>query len=237
MPRPVLVLQHAPWERPGLLTGVLAEVTPEVPIVTRTVLDDARPDLPLPRDLAGLVVMGGPMNADDDARFPGLAAERRLLAATVDAGVPVLAVCLGMQLLARALGATVHAGGGIEIGFAPVQVVSGDPVLAPLGPRPIVLHWHSDVADLPAGATLLAATPTTPVQAFRAGSALGLQFHLEMDQPLLAEWLTTPPMVADLAQAGITDLREQGNGALPTLAPRAVVGLAAFAAAVSESSG
>jgi len=237
VPRPVLVLQHAPWERPGLLTGVLAEVTPEVPIVTRTVLDDARPDLPLPRDLAGLVVMGGPMNADDDARFPGLAAERRLLAATVDAGVPVLAVCLGMQLLARALGATVHAGGGIEIGFAPVQVVSGDPVLAPLGPRPIVLHWHSDVADLPAGATLLAATPTTPVQAFRAGSALGLQFHLEMDQPLLAEWLTTPPMVADLAQAGITDLREQGNGALPTLAPRAVVGLAAFAAAVSESSG
>lgn len=51
MPRPVLVLQHAPWERPGLLTGVLAEVTPEVPIVTRTVLGDARPDLPLPRDL------------------------------------------------------------------------------------------------------------------------------------------------------------------------------------------
>lgn len=237
MTHPVLVLQHAPWERPGLIDRVLAETAPGIPVIVRTVLDDARPDLPLPRDLAGLVVMGGPMNADDDARFPGLAAERRLLAATVDAGVPVLAVCLGMQLLARALGATVHAGGGIEIGFAPVQVVSGDPVLAPLGPRPIVLHWHSDVADLPAGATLLAATPTTPVQAFRAGSALGLQFHLEMDQPLLAEWLTTPPMVADLAQAGITDLREQGNGALPTLAPRAVVGLAAFAAAVSESSG
>ena len=234
MPRPVLVLQHAPWERPGLLTGVLAEVTPEVPIVTRTVLDDARPDLPLPRELAGLVVMGGPMNADDDARFPGLAAERRLLAATVDAGVPALAVCLGMQLLARALGATVHAGAGIEIGFAPVQVVSGDPVLAPLGPRPVVLHWHADAADLPAGATLLAATPTTPVQAFRAGSALGLQFHLEMDQPLLEEWLTAPPMAADLARHRIADLREQADGALPTLAPRAVVGLAAFAEAVRD---
>ena len=237
MPRPVLVLQHAPWERPGLLTGVLAEVTPEVPIVTRTVLDDTRPDLPLARDLAALIVMGGPMNADDDARFPGLVAERRLLADAVDAGVPVLAVCLGMQLLARALGATVHSGGGIEIGFAPVQVVFGDPVLAPLGPRPVVLHWHSDAADLPAGATLLAATPTTPVQAFRAGSALGLQFHLEMDQPLLEEWLTAPPMAADLARHRITDLREQGDRALPTLAPRAVVGLAAFAAAVRVRSG
>lgn len=237
MPHPVLVLQHAPWERPGLIDRALAEHAPGVPVIVRTVLDDARPDLPLPRDLAALIVMGGPMNADDDARFPGLAAERRLLAATVDAGVPVLAVCLGMQLLARALGATVHAGGGIEIGFAPVQVVSGDPVLAPLGPHPVVLHWHSDAADLPAGATLLAATPTTPVQAFRAGSALGLQFHLEMDQPLLVEWLTAPPMVAGLAQAGITDLREQSDRALPALAPRAVVGLAAFAAAVRERSG
>ncbi len=236
MPRPVLVLQHAPWERPGLIDRALAEHAPGVPVIVRTVLADARPDLPLPRDLAGLVVMGGPMNADD-ASFPGLVAERSLLAATVDAGVPVLAVCLGMQLLARALGATVHAGGCIEIGFAPVQVVSGDPVLAPLGPRPVVLHWHSDATDLPAGATLLVATPTTPVQAFRAGSALGLQFHLEMDQPLLEEWLTAPPMAADLAQAGITDLREQGDRALPTLAPRAVVGLAAFAAAVRERSG
>ena len=237
MPRPVLVLQHATWERPGLIDRVLAENARGAPVIGRTVLGDARPDLPLPRDLAGLVVMGGSMNADDDARFPGLAAERRLLADAVDAGVPVLAVCLGMQLLARALGATVRAGAGTEIGFAPVEMVSGDPVLAPLGPRPTVLHWHSDVADLPAGATLLASTPTTPVQAFRAGSALGLQFHLEMDQPLLEEWLTAPPMAADLARHRITDLREQGDGALPTLAPRAVVGLAAFAAAVRERSG
>jgi len=234
---PVLVIQHAPWELPGLIDRVLAENAPGVPVIVRTVLGDARPDLQLPRDLAGLVVMGGPMNADDDARFPGLAAERRLLADAVDAGVPVLAVCLGMQLLARALGATVRADAGSEIGFGPVDVLATDPVLAPLGPRPVVLHWHSDATDLPAGATLLAATPTTPVQAFRAGSALGLQFHLEMDQPLLEEWLTAPPMAADLARHRITDLREQGDRALPTLAQRAVVGLAAFAAAVRERSG
>ena len=234
MARPVLVLQHAPWERPGLLAGVLEQAAPEVPVVTRTVLHDARPDLPLPRDLAGLIVMGGPMNADDDAGFPDLAAERRLLAAAVEAEVPVLAVCLGMQLLARALGATVHAGAGTEIGFTPVDLVGNDPVLAPLGPRPTVLHWHSDAAELPVGATLLASTPATSVQAFRAGSALGLQFHLEMDQPLLAEWLTAPPMAAEMARHGVTDLREQAAAALPTLTPRASVGLAAFAHAVRD---
>jgi GMP synthase (glutamine-hydrolysing) len=230
--RTLLVLQHAPWERPGLITRVLAETAPMLPVRTATVLDERRPDLPAARDLAGLVVMGGPMNADDDARHPGLATERRLLADAVDADVPVLAVCLGMQLLARALGAVVHPGAGTEIGFAPVDVLADDPVLAPLGSRPAVLHWHSDAADLPTGATLLASTPTTPVQAFRAGSALGLQFHLEMDAHLLEEWLTAPPMVADLARHGVVDLADQAAIALPALAPRAVVGLTAFAEAV-----
>jgi GMP synthase (glutamine-hydrolysing) len=230
--RTVLVIQHAPWESPGLITPVLAGTAPMVPVRTATVLDERRPELPATRDLAGLVVMGGPMNADDDARHPGLAAERRLLADAVDADVPVLAVCLGMQLLARALGAAVHPEAGTEIGFDPVDVLADDPVLAPLGPRPHVLHWHSDAADLPDGATLLASTPTTPVQAFRAGSALGLQFHLEMSADLVTEWLVAPPMVADLARHGVMDLADQASAALPTLAPRAVVGLSAFAAAV-----
>jgi len=103
---PVLVLQHAPWERPGLISQALAEGAPGVPGLTRTVAAEPRPNLPAARDLAGLVVMGGSMNAEDDAHFPGLAAERRLLAEAVDTAVPVLGVCLGLQLLARALGAT-----------------------------------------------------------------------------------------------------------------------------------
>lgn len=234
MPRAALVLQHAPWERPGLLTDVLADRAPELAVTTRDVLADPDPELPPARDLAGLVVMGGPMGADDDARFPGLAAERRLLAEAVDADVPVLAVCLGMQLLARALGATGHAGHGTEIGFGSIDVLVADPVLAPLGARPTVLHWHSDAADLPSGATLLASTPTTPVQAFRAGSAVGLQFHLEVDRPLLDEWLAAPTMVTDLARQAITDLPAQAEAALPALVPRAVVGLATFADAVRD---
>lgn len=230
--RPLLVLQHHPWEGPGLV----ARAVHDVPRTTRIVLDDADPILPAARDLAGLVVMGGAMAADDDVRYPGLAAERRLLAEAVAADVPVLGVCLGMQLLAHALGSPVHRGHGTEIGFGPVDVVAPDPVLEPLGPRPSVLHWHSDAVDLPAGATLLASSAATPVQAFRAGSALGLQFHLEMDPALLADWLAVAPMVADLHAHGVTDLAAQGAEVLPDLVPRATAGVAHFAEAVRARS-
>lgn len=228
-PRPVLVLQHVPWERPGLIGEALRVAG--VPIVARTVVDAPTCDLPPARALAGLVVMGGPMNADDDATHPGLPAERRLLAEAVDAGVPVLGVCLGMQLLARALGAVVHPGRVCEIGFAPVEVLGEDPVLAPLGARPAVLHWHGDAAELPSGATLLASSSLTPVQAFRAGSALGLQFHLEVDRPLLGTWLAGP-MAAEVAGREAA-LRAEADLVLATLAPAAGAGLAAFAAAAA----
>lgn len=231
--RPLLVLQHAPWEGPALIARAVAEHAPGVPVAVRSVLDDPAPVLPGPADLAGLVVMGGPMGADDDARHPGLAAERALLARAVDAEVPVLGVCLGMQLLARALGAEVHAGHATEIGFAPIEVVGDDPALTPLGTSPTVLHWHSDAADLPAGATLLARSALTPVQAFRAGSALGLQFHLELDVPDLDAWLVSPA-ARELPPGGADALRTAGATAFPAVVPAALAGLATFADAVRE---
>jgi GMP synthase (glutamine-hydrolysing) len=228
--RPVLVLTHVAHEGPGLVARALDGV----PITARTVVDDPAARLPRVEDLAGLVVMGGPQDADDDAGHPGLPAERRLLAEAVDAGVPTLGVCLGMQLLAMALGAPLHRRHGTEIGFAPVEVVAHDPVLAPAGPHPTVLHWHADAVDLPTGATLLARTPATPVQAFRAGSAVGLQFHLEVDPTVLDLWLGTPVMTADLEPAEVDAIRLGSRQHLAALRPAADLGLAAFAAAVQE---
>jgi GMP synthase (glutamine-hydrolysing) len=229
-PRPVLVLTHVAHEGPGLIARALDGL----PLTTRTVLDDPSPRLPAVQDLAGVVVMGGPQDADDDAGHPGLVAERRLLAEAVDAGVPTLGVCLGMQLLALALGSTLHRRHGTEIGFAPVDVVAHDPLLAAAGPRPTVLHWHADAVDLPAGATLLASTEVTPVQAFRAGSAVGVQFHLEVDAGVLDLWLGTPQMTADLERTEVDTIRLGSRQHLAALRPAADLGLAAFATSVRE---
>ncbi|MFS0705088.1 type 1 glutamine amidotransferase [Cellulomonas sp. 179-A 9B4 NHS] len=227
-PRPVLVLTHAPHEGPGLIGRALAGVPHRV----RTVLDLHEPRLPDPADLAGLVVMGGPMDADDVAGHPGLAAERALLRAAVDADVPVLGVCLGAQLLALALGAALHRRTAHEVGFAPVEVVADDPVVAALGAvgaRPTVLHWHSDEVDLPDGATLLASSEVTRVQAFRAGSAVGLQFHPELDAAMLDLWLATPDMTGDLDDGEADAIRAAGARHLPTLLPAAEKAFGAFA--------
>ncbi len=224
--RPVLVLTHAPHEGPGAITRAL-----DVPYGVRTVLDVAHPRLPAPADVSGVVVMGGPMDADDVRGHPGLAAERALLAAAVDADVPVLGVCLGHQLLALALGARLHRRSAREVGFAPVRVVADDPVLRALGgvgSEPTVLHWHSDEVDLPQGATLLASSDVTQVQAFRAGSALGVQFHPELDAAMLDLWLATPDMAADLDEDEAEQVRTDGAHHLPALLPSAEKAFAAF---------
>jgi GMP synthase (glutamine-hydrolysing) len=238
MSRPVLVLIHAPWETPALIGEALASV----PCVQRSVLDEHAPELPPVSSLAGLVVMGGPQDANDDARFAGLAAERRLLAEAVGADVPVLGICLGMQLLALALGATLHLRHGRELGFAPVELTergAADPALSAFGREQSLapLHWHSDAVELPRGAELLASTPATPVQAFRLGSALGVQFHPEADAALLERWLATPAMVGELEPGQVERLRAEAQAHLPGLRAPALASFAAFEAAVRQRRG
>jgi GMP synthase (glutamine-hydrolysing) len=238
MSRSVLVLQHAPWETPALIETALGDL----PLLRRSVLEERSPELPPVSELLGLVVMGGPQDANDDQRYPGLRAERRLLAEAVSADVPVLGVCLGMQLLGLALGATLHLQHGKEIGFAPVTLTEAgvrDPVLgafaarSPSSARSLAfLHWHSDAVELPRGAELLASTALTPVQSFRIGSALGTQFHPEADAALLKTWLGTPAMVDSLPPGLAERIRADGELHLPGLRTAALAGLAHFADAV-----
>jgi len=236
---PLLVLQHRPWEHPGLVGAAVSGM----PVVTRSVLDEPRDTLPSAGALGGVVVMGGPMGALDDDRHPGLAHERRLLADAVAADVPVLGVCLGMQLLGAALGGVLTPGAAREIGFGRLELSPGgatDRVLSPLadGPHgPVVLHWHGDTVSLPSGATMLASTSATPVQAFRAGSAVGLQFHLEVGRAQLDEWLATPEMTEDLTPEEVGSIRADGARVLPDLLGTATAVFSSFADAVRARRG
>ncbi|KAB2936523.1 MAG: glutamine amidotransferase [Candidatus Contendobacter sp.] len=147
----------------------------------------------LPTDMngyAGAVVFGGPMSANDDGKLPGIRAQLDWIPQALDSGRPFLGICLGAQLLARALGATVqrHPAGLAEIGYFAVQPTAAGQATfdAPLH----VYHWHHEGFELPAGAELLASGERFPHQAYRYGAnTFGVQFHPEVDQPILEHWL------------------------------------------------
>lgn len=149
---------------------------------------------PPPLDLVGAVVsLGGEMNVDQVDVYPYLASERAYLAQAVDRDVPVLGICLGGQLLARALGADVVRAPRPELGFVPLRLTSEgrqDPVLSSLSDGDRMFQWHVDAFELPNVAVLLATGDQGGNQAFRAGRrAWGVQFHPEVTAEELDEWL------------------------------------------------
>jgi GMP synthase (glutamine-hydrolysing) len=230
----LLAIQHVPWEGPHRILDACGALH------VQTVKPLAGQGLPPHDDVGGAVVMGGPMNADEVERFPGLAAEREWLAEAVRRELPVLGICLGAQLLARALGAEVRPGEKKEIGFAPVKMSDpDDPVLGGLSPGTDVLHWHGDVFDLPDGAQSLASSALTAHQAFRLGSAWGVLFHPEADLALVEAWLGVPEMIDEAVEAlgndGAHALPEVAAAAEPALVERTTPGFRAFAELVAAA--
>ena len=189
--RPLLVVQNAADDPIGPLGEWLTASG-----LTLDVRDVEGGD-PLPSGLdgfGGLLVLGGGMSASDDGRAPWLPAVRALLAGAVAHDVPTLAVCLGAQLLAVALGGRVGSNpDGPEFGAQLVAKRANsatDPLFRDLPITPDVIQWHYDaVLELPPSAALLASSPTCEVQAFRAGRvAWGIQFHIETTPSLVRQW-------------------------------------------------
>lgn len=150
-----------------------------------------------------LVVLGGPIGAHDDALHPFLSEEVEVIGRRLESGRPVLGICLGAQLMARALGARVAPMGNKEIGYAPLQLSAAgrSSPLAALAGQP-VLHWHGDQFDLPSGMASLAATRLCQHQAFMVGvHAMAWQFHLEVDGARIEQWLIGH--TGELRQAGV----------------------------------
>ncbi len=169
---------------------------------------------PLPAGMdgyAGALVFGGPMSANDDGKLPGIRAQLNWIPQALDSGRPFLGVCLGAQLLARVLGATVqpHPAGLAEIGYFPVQPTPAGQTIfdVPLH----VYHWHREGFELPAGAQLLATGDCFPHQAYRYGAnAFGVQFHPEVNQRILEAWLVEG--VRELTDPGAQSAAEQRAG-------------------------
>lgn len=195
----VLVLQHIACEHPGVFSEVMRERGVES---TAVELDegDALPDW---REFDAVLAMGGPMGAEDDSEHPWLEAERRLLREATAAGRPFLGVCLGVQLLAAALGARVRTLDSAEVGRLPVELTAEgrrDPLFAGIGEPLISLQWHGDTFELPSGAVRLASSAIAPNQAFRFGQhAYGVQFHLEVTSEMARQWAEVPAYRHSLA--------------------------------------
>jgi len=173
-----LVLQHEEPTPPGHVTEWLQGHGARIEVF-RLDLDDREID---PRDHDLIVSLGSEFAAYDDSH-EFVPREARLMRRAVDAGVPVLGLCFGGQMLARVLGGEVFRGPDAEIGWLPVRTT--DPQLVPEGPW---FQWHFDVITAPPGSTVVAETDLG-TQAFVAGRSLGLQFHPEVTPEIMDEWV------------------------------------------------
>lgn len=181
-----IAIRHLPFEDLDAWEGMIRERFDfhYHDIVREPLPENCDPDL--------LIVLGGPVGVQDAKEYPFIHAELQLLQARLQQRRPTLGICLGAQLMAQALGASVAANATREIGWQPVQLTPAgrESALRHLGSeRTAVFHWHSDNFELPPSADLLASTPGCPNQAFRIGrNILGLQFHPEVSASGLQTW-------------------------------------------------
>jgi GMP synthase (glutamine-hydrolysing) len=199
----VLAIVHQPDAGPGVFAeaveaagGRLEEWSPA-----------RSPDPPRSADEYDAVIsLGGAMHSDQNREHPWLTAEKRTLHRLLDAGAPVLGVCLGAQLLAEVAGANVQRAPAPEIGWYPVETTAeaaGDSLLGPLAPGFDALAWHSYEFSLPPGATALARSERC-LQAFRLGTtAWGIQFHAEVSAHDLGAWIEDYRSDADAVAFGL----------------------------------
>jgi len=200
----VLAIVHQPDAGPGVFADEMAE--------RGVALDEWRlsergtgPQLEI-AEYDAVLTFGGAMHADQEDRHPWLRFEKDFLAAMIDDRMPVLAVCLGSQLLADAAGGSARRAGEPEIGWHGVEVTDegkADPVIGPLAPSFEAFQWHSYEALPPDGAAILARSPVC-TQAYRVGEvAWGIQFHAEVTATDAKKWTEDYRSDEDAVRIGV----------------------------------
>ncbi|HUZ72885.1 MAG TPA: glutamine amidotransferase [Stellaceae bacterium] len=233
-----LALRHVAFEDLDAFAGVLARCGYDIAYGEAPTDDLAAPSL-LAADL--LVVLGGPIGVYETGDYPFLVDEIALIERRLARGRPVLGLCLGAQLMARALGARVYPAGFKELGWAPIDLSAAGrrSPLAPFGAGAAVLHWHGDTFDLPAGAVHLAATARTPNQAFAwERHGLALQFHVETTARGLERWYVGHALeIATTPAVSVAALRADASRHEAVLAAAGAAMLAAWLDGISDREG
>ena len=183
----ILVLQHSPDSPPGVIGEAFDEAGASMEVVdccTGPAVETWH------AELDGLIALGGPQCAADDDEHPHFPALLDLIRAYHEHSRPVLGICLGAQLLARALGGCVHKANRPEFGFIPLErLVVDDPLLNGMDFPLHVMQWHDDSFEMPPGSVPLLTSATCSDQAFRAGRATyGFQGHIEVNRRIVTEW-------------------------------------------------
>jgi len=196
------IIKNSAAEGPGLLLDELRSRNLDFRILS---LPDGD-ELPPLSKVDGAIILGGPMNVDEVDLYPYLASEKEWVRDVIASGKPLLGLCLGGQMIARALEAEVRANTKPEIGFFPVKLTKSgtlDPLLQNLPSEFPIFHWHGDRFEIPNGCENLAASDLCDHQAFRAGRrAYALQFHPEVTRDIIDEWRTSSEIdIAQLPQA------------------------------------
>jgi GMP synthase (glutamine-hydrolysing) len=181
----ILSVQNIRCETLGLLEQMFVHDGYHIEKVNTQI--DPVPTSPLGYDT--IVILGGPMSVYDD--LPYLQKEQELIRNAMKNDTPVLGICLGSQLIAQAAGGRVYKGKKKEIGWCDVYLTpaSSNDIFRGFKDKMVrIFQWHGDTYDLPANAKILAYSDLYP-QAFRIGSAVGIQFHFEVDEPLIQTWM------------------------------------------------
>ena len=197
--RKLLVFQHVPFEPLGTLDSLFKQAGFRIRYVnfhrqTETRIRVGR--------YHGLVVLGGPMAADQFDRYPHLHYELEAIRHAIGHQMPVLGICLGAQLIAASLGGRSLRGVAPEFGWhrvTPTAAGLTDPLIGHFDSGELIFQWHSDTFSLPHGAVQLARSAGCEQQAFRYGDCVyGFQFHLEADRALIQRWLSNPQQLESI---------------------------------------